>query len=66
MVIQITGGEGCQGLTVQAVWRGSAGFDDVTFVEFEFYFTGHVFLCGLYECLDSLAQRCEPLPSYTT
>ena len=60
VVIQITGSEGCKRFIVQAVWRSGSGFDDVAFVKLELYFAGHIFLSGLYECLDSFAKRCEP------
>ena len=60
MIIHITGCEGCQRLVVQAVWRSGTGFDDVAFVQFEFYFAGYIFLCGFYESLDRFTQWCEP------
>ena len=61
MVVQFTGGEGSQGLTVQAVRRGGTGFDDVAFVQFQFYFTGNRFLSFVNECIESFSQRSEPL-----
>ncbi len=60
VVIQITGGEGCQRFAVQAVWGSGFGFDDVPFIEFEFDFAGYVLLCRLYKCLDSFTKRSEP------
>ena len=60
MIVQISGGEGSQGFIVQAVWRGGSGFDDIAFVQFEFYFSGHVFLGGFHKCLQRLAKRGEP------
>ena len=60
VVVQIAGGEACQALIVQGVRRGGASFDDVAFVELEFYFAGDILLGGLYESLYSLAERCEP------
>lgn len=51
VVVEITGGEGGQGFVVQGVGRGGSGFDDVAFVELEFYFSGYVFLGAGYECL---------------
>lgn len=65
VVVQIAGGEACQALIVQGVRRGGASFDDVAFVELEFYFAGDILLGGLYESLYSLAERCEHFPSYT-
>ena len=42
VVIEITGGEGCQRFIVQAVRRSGSGFDDIAFVKLEFYFTGYI------------------------
>ena len=60
MIIHITSGEGSQGLIVEAIRRSGSGFDDISFVKLEFYFTGHIFLSACYECADSVAQRSEP------
>ena len=60
MVVKITCCEACEGLTVERVWGSSSGFDDVSFVKLEFYFTGHIFLCGLYKSLYCFAEWCEP------
>ena len=51
VVVEITGGKGSQGFAVQGVWGGGSGFDDVAFVQFEFYFTGRILLCRFNECL---------------
>ena len=61
VVIQITGGEGSQGLTVQAVRRGGAGLDDVALVQLKLNFAGHILLSAGNESLNSLTQRGEPL-----
>ena len=60
VVVQVAGREGCQGLIVQGVGGGGSGLDDIALVELELYFSGHVLLGGLHECLDGLAQRGEP------
>ena len=43
VVIHITGCEGSKGLIVKAVWRSCTILDDVSFVKFEFNFTGYIF-----------------------
>ena len=60
VVIHITGSEGCKRFIVQAVWRSGSCLNDVSFVKFEFYFTGNIFLSGFYECFDCIAKWCEP------
>ena len=55
VVVKITGGEGSQGLVVEAVGRSGSGFDDVAFVKLHLYFAGHIVLGGLYECLKSFS-----------
>ena len=60
MVIQIAGREACKGFTVQRIWGSRSGFDDITFIELELHFTGHILLSALYKCLNGLAKRCEP------
>ena len=63
VIVEIAGGEGSKRLVVQAVRRRLAGFDDVAFEQFEFYFACYVFLGYINECLDCLAQRSVPFPS---
>ena len=60
VVIHITGCEGSKGLIVKAVWRSCTILDDVSFVKFEFNFTGNIFLSGFNKCLDSLTEWCVP------
>ena len=60
VIVEIAGGEGSKRLIVQAVRRRLAGFDDVAFEQFEFYFACYVFLGYINECLDCLAQRSVP------
>lgn len=60
VIIEVTGGKGCDALIVQRIWRGGAGLDDISFVKFKLHFTGNVFLGGLNKCLYCLAQRAEP------
>ena len=60
MIIQISGGKGGQRLTVQAVRRGSSGFDDVAFVEFELYFSGYIFLGAGHKSLYGFPKGREP------
>ena len=60
MIVQVACGEGSQRLAVQAVWRSRAGFDDISFVQFEFYFSGYILLGHIHKGLDCLTQRCEP------
>lgn len=43
VIVEIAGGEGSKRLIVQAVRRRLAGFDDVAFEQFEFYFACYVF-----------------------
>ena len=60
VVVEISGCERSERLIVEAVWRSRSGFDDIAFVQLEFYFSGHVFLGGFHECLNCFAQRGEP------
>ena len=60
VIVEIAGGEGSKRLIVQAVRRRLAGFDDVAFEQFEFYFACYIFLGDINECLDCLAQRSVP------
>ena len=60
VIVKVAGREACQRFIVKAVRRGCAGLDDIALVKLELYFSGHVLLGGLYECLDGLAQRGEP------
>ena len=60
VIVEIAGGEGSKRLIVQAVRRRLAGFDDVAFEKFEFYFACYIFLGDINECLDCLAQRSVP------
>ena len=60
VIVKVTGREACQRFIVKAVRRGCAGLDDIALVKLELYFSGHVLLGGLYECLDGLTQRGEP------
>ena len=66
MIVLITGCETCQRLTVERVWRSCAGFDDVSFVELEFYFTGDILLGRSNKCLDCFAKRSEPFSFVST
>ena len=60
VIVEIAGGEACQGLAVERIRGGRSGFDDVALVKFELNFTGYIFLGGLYECLYSVAKRSKP------
>ena len=60
MVVQLSGGEGGQGLTVQGVGGGGSGFDDVAFVKLEFYLSGYILLGGFHESLNSFPEGSEP------
>ena len=60
VIVEIAGGEGSKRLIVQAVRRRLAGFDDVAFEQFEFYFACYVFLGYINECLDCFTKWCEP------
>ena len=46
MVIQVSGGEACQGLAVEGVGRGGSGLDDIALVELELHLAGHIPLGG--------------------
>ncbi len=60
VVIEITSGEACKRLTVQRVGRCGSGFCDITLVELEFYFTGHIFLGAFNESLDGFPKWGKP------
>ena len=60
MVVKITCCEACEGFTVERVWGSSSGFDDVSFVKLEFYFTGHIFLGAFNESLDGFSKWGKP------
>ena len=60
MVVEVTGGEGGQRLTVQGVRGGGACLDDVAFVQLELDFAGHILLGGFHEGLYSFPQGGEP------
>ena len=62
MVVEVTGGEGGQRLTVQGVRGGGACLDDIPFLELEFHFSSNVLLGGGDKSADSVAQRGEPFP----
>ena len=55
VVIQIARCKGSDGLIIQGVGRGGAGFYDIALVKLEFDFTGYILLCLLYKSLNSLS-----------
>ena len=60
VIVHIAGCKGSKRLIVEAVWRSSSCFDDISFVKLQFYFAGYIFLSGFYKSLDCLTKRCEP------
>ena len=60
MIVEISGGEGSKGFTVQAVGGGGSRLDDIALVEFELHLSGDIFLGGLHKCLNGFPERGEP------
>ena len=60
VIVEIAGGEACQGLAVERIRGGRSGLDDVALVKLELDFTGHIFLCGGDKCFHCVAERGVP------